>query len=103
VRRSVVVHRESGLLEEFGHFRAVLLVCRQCGGKLNVIAYVGDEISVTRILAAYPRRPGPEPAGEEKPPPICEVVRVPVDDEGRGDPGQLRTAPSILTLAPPGA
>jgi len=99
VRRSVVVHRESRLLEKSGHFRAVPLVCRQCGGKLSVIASVSDEISVKRIVADL----GLSPPEQEKPPPICEVVRVPVDDEGRGDPGQLRTAPSTLTPAPPGA
>jgi hypothetical protein len=29
---------------------------------------------------------------EEKPPPIHEVIRVPVDDERARDPGQLRAA-----------
>ncbi len=55
------------------------LACRQCGGRLKVIAYIGDEISVKRILANL----GLSPPEEEKPPPIREVVRVPVDDEGR--------------------
>jgi hypothetical protein len=48
------------------------------GIKLKVIAYVSDEISVKRILADLGLSPE-----EEKPPPIREVVRVPVDDEGR--------------------
>jgi hypothetical protein len=45
---------------------------------LKAIAYVSDEISVKRILAALGLSPQ-----EEKPPPIREVIRVPVDDEGR--------------------
>jgi hypothetical protein len=36
-------------------------------------------ISVKRILTAL----GLNPPEDEKPPPIREVVRVPVDDEGR--------------------
>ena len=59
-------------------YHADPLVCRQCGGKLKVIAYVSDEISVKRILAELGLSPE-----EEKPPPIREVVRVPVDDEAR--------------------
>jgi hypothetical protein len=38
-----------------------------------------DEISIKRILDHL----GLSPPEEEKPPPIREVVRVPVDDEGR--------------------
>ena len=60
-------------------YHADPLVCRQCGGKLKVIAYVSDEISVKRILAEL----GLSPPEQESPPPILEVVRVPVDDEGR--------------------
>jgi hypothetical protein len=33
-------------------YHADPLVCRQCGGKLKVVAYVSDEISVQRILTA---------------------------------------------------
>jgi hypothetical protein len=60
-------------------FHADPNVCRQCGGTLKVIAYVSDEISVKRILADL----GLSPPEEEEPPPICEVVGAPVDDEGR--------------------
>ncbi len=59
-------------------YHADPLVCRRCGGKLKIIAYVSDEISVKRILAELGLSPE-----EEKPPPIRDVVRVPVDDEGR--------------------
>jgi hypothetical protein len=44
---------------------------------LKVIAYVSDEISVKRILAELGLSPE-----EERPPPIREVVRVPVDERG---------------------
>ncbi len=60
-------------------YHADPLVCRQCGGTLKIVAYVSDETSVRRILAEF----GLSPPEEEKPPPIPEVVRVPVDDEGR--------------------
>ncbi len=43
------------------------------------MAYINDKISVKRILAEL----GLSPPEEEKPPPIRDVVRVPVDDEGR--------------------
>lgn len=59
-------------------YHADPLVC-QCGGKLKIIAYVSDEISVKRILAEL----GLSPPEEEKPPPVREVVFFPVDDEGR--------------------
>ena len=81
-------------------YHADPLVCRQCGGKLKVVAYVSDEITVKRILTVL----GLSPPVDEKPPPIREVVRVPVDDEGREIQIQsraARTAPSILTLVPP--
>jgi hypothetical protein len=55
------------------------LVCRQCGGKQKVVAYLSDEISVKRIFTAL----GLSPPEDEKPPPIRDVLRVPVDDERR--------------------
>jgi hypothetical protein len=52
---------------------------------------ISDEISVKRILAEL----GLSPPEEEKPPPIGEVVRVPVDDDGRrsrpAEDGHLRS------------
>ena len=48
-------------------FHADPLTCRKCGGKLKIVAYLG-----------------PSPPEEPKPPPaVHEVVRVPVDEEGR--------------------
>ena len=60
-------------------YQADPLACRKCGGQLKIVAYVSDEIAVKRMLAELGLRP-PE-AG--KPPPVREVIRMPVDDEGR--------------------
>jgi len=54
-------------------------VCKGCGSSLRIVAYITDELSIRRILGHLGLRP-PE---QEKPPPTLEVVRVPVDDEGR--------------------
>ena len=59
-------------------YHADPLVCRQCGGKLKVVAYVTGEITVKRILASL----GLSPPEEEKPPPIREVVRCPCTTRG---------------------
>jgi hypothetical protein len=48
-------------------FHADPLVCNRCGGPLTVVAYITDTVAI---------RPKP-------PPDLREVVRVPVDDEGR--------------------
>ena len=59
-------------------FRADPLVCRRCGGPLKVVAYITDSVAIRQILDALDLSP------LEKPPPdIREVVRVPVDAEGR--------------------
>ena len=55
------------------------LVCKACGGPLKIVAYITDELSITRILDHL----GLSPPPQEKPPPTRELVRVPVDDEGR--------------------
>ena len=60
-------------------YHADPLVCRQCGGKLKVVAYVTGEITVKRILAGL----GLSPPEKEKRPPIGDAVRVPAHDEGR--------------------
>jgi len=59
-------------------FQADPLVCRGCGGPLRVVAYVTDSLATRQILEHLDLGP------PEKPPPdFREVVRVPVDDEGR--------------------
>ena len=60
-------------------YQADPLVCQKCGGPLNIVAYVTDELSITRILDHL----GLSPPRQDQPPPTPELVRVPVDDEGR--------------------
>jgi hypothetical protein len=60
------------------HSLAAALLCRRCGGPLKVVAYITDTVAIRRILDHLGLSP------PEKPPlDIREVVRVPVDDEGR--------------------
>jgi len=60
-------------------YQADSLVCQKCGGPLKIVAYVTDELSITRILDHL----GLSPPRQDKPPPTGELVRVPVDDERR--------------------
>ena len=56
------------------------LTCTKCGGKLEIIAYLHDQVSISKILAHL----GLSPPETAKPPPaVHEVVRVAVDEEGR--------------------
>ena len=54
----------------------------------ELLVVAGDEISVKRILAEL----GLSPPEEGKPPPIRDVIRMPVDDEGRELEARLKTA-----------
>jgi hypothetical protein len=57
-------------------FQVDPLICRRCGGPLKVVAYITDSLAIRQILDHL------DPP--EKPPPdIRDVVRVPVDEEGR--------------------
>jgi hypothetical protein len=59
-------------------FQADPLVCRRCAAPLKVVAYITGSLAIRQILAHLDLSP------PEKPPPdIREVVRVPVDEEGR--------------------
>jgi hypothetical protein len=59
-------------------FQADPLVCRRCGGPLTVVAYVTDALAIRRILDHLDLSP------PEKPPPsVRDIIRVPVDEEGR--------------------
>jgi hypothetical protein len=59
-------------------FQADPLVCRRCGGPLKVVAYITDSLAIQKTLDHLDLSP------PEKPPPeLRDVVRVPVDDEGR--------------------
>jgi hypothetical protein len=55
------------------------LQCRRCKGPLQIVAYIVDGLSIRRILD----RLGLGSPKEKPPPEVAEVVRVPVDDEGR--------------------
>ena len=53
-------------------------VCKRCGGTLKIVAYITDAVAIRRILDHLGLSP------PEKPPPdVREIIRVPVDDEGR--------------------
>jgi hypothetical protein len=60
-------------------YQADPLVCRSCGGRLAIVAYITDEWVIRRILEHLGLAPPPQ----ERPPPSRELVRVPVDEEGR--------------------
>jgi hypothetical protein len=60
-------------------YQADPLVCKACGGPLKIVAYITDELSITRILDHL----GLSPPPQEEPPPTRELIRVPVDEEGR--------------------
>jgi hypothetical protein len=60
-------------------YHADPLVCRRCGGPLKIVAYITDELSIRRILEHL----GLSSPQQERPPPSRELVRVPVDEEGR--------------------
>jgi hypothetical protein len=65
-------------------YQADPLVCRQCGGPLKAVAYVTDELSITRILDHL----GLSPPPPEKSPPTREVLRVAEHGEGWGLPAE---------------
>jgi len=54
-------------------------VCNGCRGPLKIVAYINDQISIKRILDHL----GLSPPAQQEPAPTPELVRVPVDDEGR--------------------
>jgi hypothetical protein len=54
------------------------LVCSRCGKKMVLLAFITDTFAVRRILDHLGLSPP-----EQKPPPLHEVRRVPVDEEGR--------------------
>ena len=61
-------------------FHADPLTCRKCGRKLEIVAYLHDQVAIKQILEHL----GLSPPEEPKPPPaVHELVRVPVDQEGR--------------------
>ncbi len=59
------------------------LKCRDCGGPLQTVAYVTDQLAVNKILEHL----GLSPPEEARPPP--KVRYVPTDDEGWELPGPV--------------
>ena len=56
------------------------LICRRCGQKLRIIAYITDSLSIKQVLDHL----GLWPAEDDKPPPAAPELRtVPVDEDGR--------------------
>ena len=56
-------------------FQADPLVCKRCGGPLEIVAYITDSVAVRRILDHL------DLGLLDKPPPdVREVVRVPVNE-----------------------
>jgi hypothetical protein len=58
------------------------LVCTHCGQKMQMIAFLTDEISITRILDHL----GLSTPRQDKPPPAREIVRIAEQGEGWGVP-----------------
>jgi hypothetical protein len=59
------------------------LKCRDCGGPLQVVAYITDQLAINKILEHL----GLSPPEEPRPPP--EIRYVPIDDEGSELPGMV--------------
>jgi hypothetical protein len=59
------------------------LKCRDCGGPLQIVAYITDQLAINEILEHL----GLSPPEDARPPP--EVRYVPIDDEGRELPGTV--------------
>jgi hypothetical protein len=60
-------------------YQADPLVCKRCGGPLAIVAYITDEVAIRRILEHLEL----SPPHQERSPPRPELVRVPVDEQGR--------------------
>ena len=63
-------------------------MCRQCGGSLQIVAYVHDHFTIKTILD----RLGLNPPEFERPPP--DIRYVPVDHEGRQFEGLVAEDPA---------
>lgn len=56
------------------------VICRQCGSKLRVIAFITDSLSIKQVLEPLGLR---SDENQRHPPEPREVQVVPVDDAGR--------------------
>jgi hypothetical protein len=60
------------------------LVCTRCGQKMQMIAFLTDQLSIKRILDHL----GLSEPPQDKPPPVREVLRVAEQGEGWGVPAE---------------
>jgi hypothetical protein len=60
-------------------YQADPLVCKRCGGPLAIVAYITGEVAIRRILEHLEL----SPPQQERSPPRPELVRVPVNEQGR--------------------
>jgi hypothetical protein len=60
------------------------LVCTRCGQKMQMIAFLADQLSIKRILDHL----GLSEPPQDKPPPVREVRRVAEQGEGWGVPAE---------------
>jgi hypothetical protein len=58
------------------------LLCTRCGQKMQMIAFLTDELSIRRILDHL----GLSPQKQAKPPPVREILRVAEQGESWGVP-----------------
>jgi hypothetical protein len=68
-------------------YHADPLICRSCGGRLEIVAYLHSRVAIKRILDHL----GLSPPEQERPPP--EIRYVPTDDEGHELSGMVAEAP----------
>jgi hypothetical protein len=69
-------------------YHADPLTCRECGGPLQIVAYINDHFTIKKILDHL----GLSPPEIERPPP--DIRYVPVDDEGPELEGMVAEEPS---------
>jgi hypothetical protein len=69
-------------------YHADPLVCRTCGGKLKIVAYLHSHVAIKKILDHL----GLSPSEQERPPP--EIRYLPIDDEGREVVGGVAEVPA---------
>jgi hypothetical protein len=60
------------------------LVCSRCGQKMQMIAFLTDQLSIRRILDHL----GLSPPEQARPPPVREILRVAEHDDGWGVPAE---------------
>jgi hypothetical protein len=75
------------------------LVCTRCGQKMQMIAFLTDQLSIRRILDHL----GLSTPPQNKPPPVREILRVTEHGEGWGVPPEGESSAHRPTPARPPA